>query len=241
MSGTISSKESKAPVFTSPACTHTIAGPSTSRSVACSWSQRMRPWSSTATRRVEPLPIPTSRRARSIVTWRRSPATTVIGGDPATPSCSTSQPTRSSTACRAAAKQVAWAIWQPVTNENDAVAGMPRSSFSHSPATSSTTAADGPAIDESGVLVPHRGEPVRGESSWKRSADHEAEVAPARDADDARLRRGGQRVDDLQRFGRPLGQRPSEIFAEFLDSRRRPNRPRVERVEKVGRKLGRAL
>ena len=72
------------------------------------------------------------------------PATTVIGGDPARPSCSTSHPTCSSTAWRAAAKQVAWAIWQPVTNENVAVAGIPSRSLSHSPAISSMTAADGP-------------------------------------------------------------------------------------------------
>ena len=46
---------------------------------------------------------------------------------------------------RAAASAVTWAIWQPVTNPNDADCGMASSSFSHPPATSSTTEAAGPA------------------------------------------------------------------------------------------------
>ena len=38
---------------------------------------------------------------------------------------------------------LAWAIWQPVTRANEAGPGMPSSSLSHSPQTSSTTAAAG--------------------------------------------------------------------------------------------------
>ena len=67
-----------------------------------------------------------------------------IGGAVASPASSTFQPTSARTALRAAARQVACAIWQPVTSANDACAGIPSSCFSQSPTTSSTTEADGP-------------------------------------------------------------------------------------------------
>ena len=46
---------------------------------------------------------------------------------------------------RAIASAVKFAIWQPVTNANDASGGSRSSSLTHAPATSSTTDADGPA------------------------------------------------------------------------------------------------
>ena len=52
-------------------------------------------------------------------------------------------PGGASTWCRAATSAVACAIWQPVTSANDAPAGMPSSSLSQRPATSSATEADG--------------------------------------------------------------------------------------------------
>jgi hypothetical protein len=70
-------------------------------------------------------------------------ATRRIGGAPERPLCSTSQPRAARSAWRAAARQVTCAIWQPVTNAKPALAGMPRSSFSQPPATSSATAAAG--------------------------------------------------------------------------------------------------
>ena len=65
------------------------------------------------------------------------------GGEPARPWRSTSQPRSRSTPWRAAARQVTWAIWQPVTKAKLASAGRSKRSFSQAPATSSTTAAAG--------------------------------------------------------------------------------------------------
>ena len=76
--------------------------------------------------------------------WRSSPTTTWIGGAPIRPLSFTSQPTRSSTAWRAAASAVTCAIWQPVTKPNETPSGRPSSSAVQAPAISSTTAADGP-------------------------------------------------------------------------------------------------
>ena len=56
------------------------------------------------------------------MTWASSPTTTWISGAPNRPRASTSQPARSSTACRAAARQVKLAIWQPVTKPDAGVA-----------------------------------------------------------------------------------------------------------------------
>ena len=118
--------------------------PSSSASTARRALRSMRPRPSARTSTIDAVPIPRSRSARSIVACRLAPATTRIGGAPGSPSRSTSQPTLARTSFRAAARQVACAIWQPVTSANDAVAGIPSKSFSHSPTISSTTAADGP-------------------------------------------------------------------------------------------------
>ena len=165
--------------------------------------------------------------------------TTVIGGEPASPSDSTSQPTRSSTAWRAAARHVTCAIWQPVTKANDAVAGIPRRSLSHSPATSSTTAADGPQTTRPGVLIPRRREPVRRESGRERAADDEAEVAPAGDCRRRRARlRPRASMTSSGSVGAP--ERPAERRAQLVDARRRPDRPLVERLDEVRRDLRRS-
>ncbi len=55
-------------------------------------STRMRPWSSAGTTSSDDAPIPSKRSARSTVTCRFAPTTTRIGGEPASPSCATSQP-----------------------------------------------------------------------------------------------------------------------------------------------------
>ena len=82
----IASKSSNAPVFTSPAWPQTIVGtPPRSGSS----STRIRPWSSAGTTWSELAPIPRSRSARSIVTWRFAPdddadrgrAGETVGGD----------------------------------------------------------------------------------------------------------------------------------------------------------------
>ena len=103
----------------------------------------IRPWSSAGTSRIDAVPIPRNLSARSRVECRLAPATMRIGGAPLRPSRSTSHPTPARTWWRAAARQVKCAIWQPVTNPNEESSGRPRSSFSHVPATSSTTLAAG--------------------------------------------------------------------------------------------------
>ena len=165
----ISSSGSKAPVFTSPAWAQTMVGPLAPRSASSSAATCMRPSVVDLETTAQRFPSPSSRSARSIVMWRFPPVRTAMGGDPARPSDSTSQPMRSSTAWRAAARHVTCAIWHPVTNENDAVAGIPSRSLSHSPATSSTTAADGPHDDEARVLIPRRRQPVGRERGRERT------------------------------------------------------------------------
>ena len=94
------------------------------------------------------MPSPTKRSAVKIVACASSPATMVRGGAPISPSRTTSQPARSSTVLRAAARQVAFAIWAPVTSPTLAVAGRPSTSSSQPSTTSSTTAAAGEATYE---------------------------------------------------------------------------------------------
>jgi hypothetical protein len=64
---------------------------------------------------------------------------------PCKPSASTSHPARFNSAKRAAASEVICAIWQPLVNAKDALRGKSSTSFIHSPAISSITAAAGPA------------------------------------------------------------------------------------------------
>jgi len=103
----------------------------------------MRPCSSAATVRTRAAPRPSNRSDVKIVTCASPPTITSICGAPNSPRCSTSQPARRSTALRAAARQVVFAIWHPVTNPTLADAGSPKRSRSHPAATSSTTAAAG--------------------------------------------------------------------------------------------------
>jgi hypothetical protein len=84
------------------------------------------------------------------------------------------------------------------------------------------------------VLIPDRREPVRCGGGGNAAADHEAEEAPARHADDAGIRGGGELGDDLLRIERPLGERPAERRPELVRSRLRLDRPCRERLDEVG-------
>ncbi len=99
----------------------------------------MRPWPSTGSAVTWPVPMPSSRSARSTVTCFFAPATIRTGGPPCRPRSARSQSWRASTALRAAASAVTCAIWQPVTSAKDAPAGSPSSSLSQRPAVSSIT------------------------------------------------------------------------------------------------------
>src|SRR5918995_6553017 len=89
------------------------------------------------------VPMPRSLAARVVVPCTSVDVSTRTFGAPLSPSRLTSHPALDSTACRAAARHVTWAIWQPVTREYDADAGRPSTSLSQVPQTSSTTAAAG--------------------------------------------------------------------------------------------------
>src|SRR5262249_17671737 len=94
---------------------------------------------------------------------------------------------------------------------------------------------------ETGVLVPGRGEPVRRQRGGHRTPDDEAEVASARDSDDAVAGRLRKLLDDGDGIARALRERPAERFAHLLDGRLRPDRALVERVEEVACELRGAL
>ena len=133
------------------------------------------------------------------------------------------------------------AIWQPVTNANDAVCGEPEEVARASrPQPRSQTAADGPPTYEAGVLVPGGRQPVRRERGRERAADHEPEVAAARDSDDARLGGGGESLDHVERIARLLREWAAERGAQLVDGRRRPDRALVEGLDEVRRDLGRS-
>ncbi len=74
-----------------------------------------------------------------------APSTTVTSGAPNSPRASTSQPTRASTALRAAASPMAFAIVAPVVTPKPASRGRSSRSSSQRPAASSAAAAAGVA------------------------------------------------------------------------------------------------
>ena len=115
---------------------------------------------------------------------------------------------------------------------------MPSRSFSHAPATSSTTAAGGPQTTRPAFWSQADVSQSAASAAGTRAADHEAEVAPARDRDDARLGRGRELLDHVERIDRRVRQRPAECLAQLVDGRRRPDRPLVERLEEVGCDVG---
>jgi hypothetical protein len=134
---------SKDPLFTLPACAHTMVGPSHVARTAGSAEAIMRPCASAGTRLTVRAPSPAMRSAVSMVACASSPATTCTRGAPCRPSCSTSHPARWSTAWRAMTIAVKFAGPPPVTNPTLVSAGRPNSSRSQPAATSSTTAAAG--------------------------------------------------------------------------------------------------
>ncbi len=78
-----------------------------------------------------------------MVTCASSPITTSISGAPKRPRASTSHPRRASTAWRAAASAVKFAIMQPVVKPTLASRGSRRTSSSQPAATSSATEFEG--------------------------------------------------------------------------------------------------
>ena len=96
------------------------------------------------------------------------------------------------------------------------------------------------ADDEARVLIPRRRQPVGREGGRERPADDEAEVAPARHADDAGL--GCAASSSMTSSGSVgvVGERPSQRCPQLLDARRRPDRSLVERLDEVRSDLRRS-
>jgi hypothetical protein len=128
-------------VFTLPACTQIIVGPLMGGSA----STRMRPWLSVGilTTRLRPRP----RIPSDFVTdgCASTPTITVIEGAPGSPSASTFQPTRLSTAWRAAASAQRLATVAPVTKAPPHSGGNRRTSSNQRSATCSSVAVPGVA------------------------------------------------------------------------------------------------
>jgi hypothetical protein len=81
--GPILLRSSHAPVFTLPACAHTIVGPPEPEArAASSASGSIAPFASAGISSIVLSPRPSKRIARSMVAWRSSPARILIGGAP---------------------------------------------------------------------------------------------------------------------------------------------------------------
>ncbi len=128
VSSPISTRGSHAPVFTFPACAHTIVGPDVADSAHSRASGRIRPCVSVATPTIVRLPNPIMRLAAPIDECASSPAMSVTRGAPCSPIASTSHLARRSISCRAAASAVMLAAWAPVTNPTLDSAGRPSAS-----------------------------------------------------------------------------------------------------------------
>ena len=152
-------------------------------------SARMRPWPSTGTRSTRSPPRPSSASAFSTLTCTSSPTTTRSGGAPKRPFASTFQPWRASSAWRAAARPLWFAVVAHVTKPTPVPAGR---------ASTSSSQRDGGVLEggghrrggpQAGVLVPRRGEDARRDRGRQRAADHEAEEARAGRAEGRRRSR----------------------------------------------------
>ena len=189
----------------------------------------IRPWSSAASG--VGAPSPSSRSARSTVTWRFSPTSTRTrrrAGEPVA-ARRPSRP-RSSTWNRAAASAGHVRHLCPGDEADRSLEQGVRAARRATPrVTSSTTEADGPADVEARVLVPGGGEPVRRERGRQRAADHEAEVAAAAHRDDARLGRGRELPHDLRGSSGSSGNGPPSSVAQLAPGSRQ-GRPAARRA-----------
>ena len=171
-------KSSHAPVFTLPACAHTIVG--TSLVSSASDAAAHRPASPRCRRPAprRPTPLPTRRTAAR---GRRVPCRSDAGERHELGALRSDRRARRPiralrrTCCRAASSPTVLAACPPVTNPTVACSGMPSRSFSHTPAASSATAAAGDDTALKPDLVPPGGEQIRAHGCIDGAADHEAE------------------------------------------------------------------
>jgi hypothetical protein len=88
------------------------------------------------------------------------------------------------------------------------------------------------------VLIPRRGQPVRGQRGRHSPADHPPEEAPARAPEDPAGGIGHELVDHALGRQPGLWQRATERGAELRQPGGRRHRPAVETVEEVGGMIG---
>ncbi len=192
-------------------------GPPTAPRPAC------RPWPSHTTGTTASVPTPRKRSARSIVPCRLSPASTRTIGAPQSPWAAASQP--------AAAQHLGDPDGEPgerrrLRSGDEADRGLRRQPEDVE------DPAGGDLLDDGGrgahrrqprVLVPGRGQPVRGEGGRRRAADDEAEVPAAARRHDPGIGRPRQGGDDLSRVTGDLGQRPAQRRAQGVEVRGGPS------------------
>jgi hypothetical protein len=94
---------------------------------------------------------------------------------------------------------------------------------------------------EARVLVPDGRQPVGCDPRREGAAHDEAEEPTAPDGHQARVGVAGELLDDGESVGGRLGQRAAERRPQLLDRRLRPHRPLVQRLEEIGRDVGRSL
>ena len=94
---------------------------------------------------------------------------------------------------------------------------------------------------QAGVLVPGRGQPVRGERGRDGAADHETEVASRRLGDDAGVGGGRQLRDHRARIGRLRRERRGERLAQLGRRHARVHRTLGERLVEVPGEAGRQV
>ena len=92
---------------------------------------------------------------------------------------------------------------------------------------------------QAGVLIPRGREPVGRQRGGYAAADDEAEVASAGLGDDARVGGGGEMGDDGVRSSRFAREGPTQGCAEILERHAWEDRPRVQRLVKIRRNIGR--
>ncbi len=133
--------------------------------------------------------------------WASWLTTTWTAGAPKSPWASTSQPTRCSTAWRAAASAVKLATVAPVTNAPPQPAGQ--GECVQQPAQGDFFEGGGNRRggEDSGVLIPGRSQPVRTQRGGQRAADDEAEEPWSGDAHGGRRTEFIEHADDVFRRG----------------------------------------
>ena len=232
VSSPISTRGSHAPVFTFPACAHTIVGPEVAESHHSRASGRIRPCASVATPMIVRLPTPVVRLAAPIDECASSPATSVSRGAPCSPIASTSHRARRSISCRAAASAVMLAAWAPVTNPTLDSGGRPSASRIQRAVHDLERRHPRRHHLKGRVLIPGRHEPVHRQCHGMASPGHEPEVARTGRGRQARLEGFTEVSHDGRGVLGRVGKTPAERVGKFFERRPRAGWPVGQGFEK---------